>query len=204
MIFMLGRFLPSDFFFPEVCRPLAQSLSYQVIRSDRKTLSLEIRPGGELLVRAPKRLSDGEIRKFVLSKRDWIEKHRQKRLPATQPRMTRDQLHSLAQEALAWFPGRVSLYAPKVGVRHGRITIRAQHTRWGSCSAQGNLNFNCLLMLAPESVRDYVIVHELCHRKHMNHSPEFWASVEAVMPDYHVRRQWLKDHGSALLARLPE
>lgn len=184
---------------------MAQSISYQVIRSDRKTLSLEIRPGGELLVRAPKRLSDAQIRKFVLEKQDWIHKHLQKVRPAVPgERMTQSQLRELARDALAWFPARAALYAPKVGVGYGRVTIRAQHTRWGSCSAQGNLNFNCLLMLAPENIRDYVVVHELCHRRHMNHSPEFWAAVEAVLPDYKSRRQWLKDHGSALLARLPE
>jgi len=178
---------------------LAQSIAYQVVRSDRKTLSLEIRPGGELLVRSPKRLSDAEIRKFVLSKRRWIETHLQKACPADAlPRLTQEQLRALAQDALQWFPARTALYAPKVGVQYGRITIRAQHTRWGSCSARGNLNFNCLLMLAPESVRDYVVVHELCHRKHMNHSPEFWAEVQRHCPNYRDCRKWLKENGSCL------
>ena len=66
----------------------------------------------------------------------------------------------------------------------------------------GNLNFNCLLMLCPPEVLDYVVVHELCHRKHMNHSRAFWAEVERVLPDYQMRRNWLKEHGGALVERL--
>ena len=96
------------------------------------------------------------------------------------------------------------MYAPRIGVSYGRITIRSQRTRWGSCSAQGNLNFNCLLSLCPEEVRDYVVIHELCHRKEMNHSPKFWAEVEKVMPDYARHRKWLKENGGSLIARLPE
>ena len=94
-------------------------------------------------------------------------------------------------------------YAPLVGVSYGRITIRSQRGRWGSCSGAGNLNFNCLLMLTPPQVREYVVVHELCHRKQMNHSSQFWAEVERILPDYRQRRQWLKDQGGALIARLP-
>ncbi len=93
-------------------------------------------------------------------------------------------------------------FAPLVGVSYGRITIRNQRTRWGSCSGKGNLNFNCLLMLAPPEVLDYVVVHELCHRKEMNHSPRFWAEVARVLPDYQQRRRWLKEHGGALVQRM--
>lgn len=93
-------------------------------------------------------------------------------------------------------------FAPLVGVDYGRITIRAQRTRWGSCSAQGNLNFNCLLMLTPDDVIEYVVVHELCHRKEMNHSARFLAEVERVLPQYRESRRWLKEHGGGLIGRL--
>ena len=94
--------------------------------------------------------------------------------------------------------------APLAGVSFGRITIRAQKSRWGSCSAQGNLNFNCLLMLAPPEVLDSVVAHELCHLKQMNHSFKFWAEVEKIVPDYRSAKQWLKNCGPALIRRLPQ
>lgn len=109
------------------------------------------------------------------------------------------ELQVLADEALRVIPERVQFYAPVVGVTYGRITIRNQRTRWGSCSAKGNLNFNCLLMKAPPEVLDYVVVHELCHRLEMNHSPRFWAQVERVLPDYKVSRKWLREHGNELM-----
>jgi predicted metal-dependent hydrolase len=89
-----------------------------------------------------------------------------------------------------------------VGVTYGRITIRNQRSRWGSCSGKGNLNFNCLLMLTPSHVIDYVVVHELCHRLEMNHSPAFWAQVERVLPDYRKSREWLREHEKELIGRL--
>ena len=183
-----------------------QTVEVKILRSARRTVSVEIRPDGTVLVRAPQRMSQQQIRAFLDEKRSWIEKHR--RLAAARqaeraeiPALTAEEIRALAAQAKADLPARVARYAPVVGVTVGRITIRSQKTRWGSCSSRGNLNFNCLLMLAPPQVRDYVVVHELCHRKEMNHSPRFWAQVEQVMPDYRPRRQWLKDNGAALMAR---
>ena len=82
-----------------------------------------------------------------------------------------------------------------MGVSYGSITVREQKTRWGSCSAKGNLNFNWKLVLMPEEILDYVVVHELAHRLQMNHSTEFWDEVEKILPDYRKRRQWLKENG---------
>ena len=176
---------------------------YRLIRSQRKTLSLQLMPDGSLTVRAPLRMPESEIRKFVESKQNWIESHRAKltaRPP--QPHLSDVELRALADQALKIIPARVAYFAPLVGVRYGRITVRNQRSRWGSCSSQGNLNFNCLLMLCPEEIVDYVVVHELCHRKEMNHSPRFWAEVERVLPDYKQRLQWLKENGNAFMARM--
>lgn len=178
-----------------------EALSYTLIRSDRKTISIRITPEGSVEVRAPKRMPESSIRAFVISKEDWIRKHLQNKQP--QPKLSSREVRALADQALKTIPARVAHYAPLVGVTYGRITIRNQKTRWGSCSAKGNLNFNCLLMLTPPEIQDYVVIHELCHRKEMNHSPRFWAEVARVCPDYAVHRQWLKDNGAALLARLP-
>lgn len=182
-----------------------KAFSYKIIRSTRKTISIQITRDGQVLVRCPKGMGSDNIRKFVESKVDWIEKHLSKlaEMPKRPP-FTRDEIHALAQQALQSIPGRVAYFAPKVGVTYGRITIRSQRSRWGSCSSKGNLNFNCLLMLAPPEVLDYVVVHELCHRKEMNHSAKFWAEVEKVLPDYGPQRKWLKENGNLLIARLPE
>ena len=97
------------------------------------------------------------------------------------------------------FPVRGSYYLRNIGVDYGIITIREQKTRWGSCTSEGNLNFNWLLMLAPPEILDYVVVHELCHRKEMNHSAAFWREVEHILPDYRERKKWLKDNGWYLM-----
>jgi predicted metal-dependent hydrolase len=179
-------------------------LSYNVIRSSRKTVSLEICPDGSVLVRAPRRLSDRAIREFVTSKESWLrEKLRKFENRPVLPRLTAGKLEKLKKQAKEDLVARVRRFAPQVGVNFGRITIRAQRTRWGSCSREGNLNFNCLLMLSPPEIRDYVVIHELCHRREMNHSREFWAQVEKVCPDYRRCRAWLKENGNGLIARLP-
>ena len=82
---------------------------------------------------------------------------------------------------------------------YGRITVRDQKTRWGSCSQTGNLNFNFRLILAPSEVLDYVVVHELCHRRQMNHSTQFWQEVAQVLPDYRKRKAWLTENGWRLM-----
>ena len=176
-------------------------IPYRLVRSSRKTLSIQITPAGEVILRCPQRMSKREAEAFLESKRQWIAKHLSSRTPVIL--LTADELDWLVDAAKEDLPQRVQRLAPQLGVTWGRITIRSQHTRWGSCSAQGNLNFNCLLMLCPEEVRDYVVIHELCHRKQMNHSPAFWTEVEALCPDYKSRRQWLKTNGTALIGRLP-
>ena len=176
-------------------------IPYTLIRSSRKTVSIQITPAGEVLLRCPNRMSRKEAEAFLLSKRSWIEKHLAHR-PAVAP-LTPDELDWLTDAAKDDIPPRVRRLAAVLGISYGRVTIRSQHTRWGSCSAKGNLNFNCLLMLCPEEVRDYVVIHELCHRKEMNHSAPFWALVEAACPDYRTARQWLKENGAALIGRLP-
>ena len=181
-------------------------MEIEVIRSRRKTLSVEIRDG-HLLVRAPLRISNTEISRFLQEKQEWIDKHLarahvQEEAKKDIPLLTEVELRTLVQEAKRLIPDRVAYFARILGVSYGRITIRCQRTRWGSCSTRGNLNFNCLLMLAPPEVLDSVIVHELCHRKEMNHSKRFYSEVLRVMPDYHERYKWLKENGHMLMAML--
>lgn len=176
-------------------------IAYRVIRSDRRTLAIQILPDGEVVVRSPKRVSEKHIRAFVESKADWIQKHSK---PAVVPsqKFSPEELAQLTDRAASVIQQRLRYFAPLVGVTYGRVTIRHQRTRWGSCSAKGNLNFNCLLALTPPAVLDYVVVHELCHRKELNHSSRFWEAVRTVLPDYAVSRKWLKEHGNQLISKL--
>ena len=181
-------------------------MEFEVIRSRRRTMAAEIK-AGKLIVRAPLFATDRDIQRFLEKNKKWVETHlaeAQVREAEKQSvhKLTEEEIRTLAEKALREIPPRVAYYAPLIGVTYGRITIRNQRTKWGSCSSKGNLNFNCLLMLAPSEVRDSVIVHELCHRKEMNHSQRFYAEVLRVMPDYHERYSWLKKHGHTLMAML--
>lgn len=182
-------------------------LKVQIIRSQRKTLSIQIDSHGQVIARAPIYMPEADIRKFIQEKEDWIEKHLQKRQIEKEAlqeegKFTQEEIQKLANLATAVIPQKVAYYARLMNVTYGRITIRNQKTRWGSCTREGNLNFNCLLMMTPPEVLDYVVVHELCHRLEMNHSARFWVQVEKVMPDYKKHRKWLKEHGGKLMLRM--
>ena len=179
----------------------------QVIRSQRKTLALQINSEGQVIARAPMHMKQNEIERFIQEKAQWIEKHLKKRLLEQtalqeQGRFTEEEMKKLVNLATAVIPQKVSYYARLLHVTYGRITIRNQKTRWGSCTKEGNLNFNCLLMMAPPEVLDYVVIHELCHRLEMNHSSKFWSKVEQAMPDYKKYRKWLKEQGVKLMIRM--
>ena len=183
-------------------------IKINIIRTDRKTLSIQLKHG-QIIARAPLRMKDKEIYSFIESKKSWVEKNlakideRHKALDEVQP-FTEKEIKALAEKAKVIIPERVRYYAPKVGVTYNRITIRCQRTRWGSCSSKGNLNFNYLLALFPLEVIDSVVVHELCHRKHMNHSPQFYTEIEKVFPEYKKWHKWLSDNGGVYMGRLPK
>lgn len=178
-------------------------MEYELIRSKRKTIAASIK-NGKLIVRAPYYATNAEINSFVLKNQKLIEKHlakaqAQQKAAENLHRLTMEEIRALADQALQVIPERVKYYAPLVGVTYGKITIRNQRSKWGSCSSKGNLNFNCLLMLAPPEVIDSVVVHELCHRKEMNHSKKFYAEVLRVFPDYYKWNRWLKENGDTLM-----
>ena len=177
----------------------------RLIRARRKTLSIRITQKGNLEIRAPLGMPKGEIKAFLKEKAQWIETHRAKVLAeyaqGQEAPLGEEEILTLAEQMRQRLPEKLNRHAASMGVTFGRVTIRCQQTRWGSCSSRGNLNFNCLLMLAPEEVLDYVVVHELAHRKQMNHSALFWQEVERECPDYKNSLLWLKDRGGALLSR---
>ena len=177
----------------------------RLIRARRKTLSIRITQEGNLEIRAPMGMPKGEIEAFLKEKAQWIETHRAKVLAeyaqGQEAPLGEEEILTLAEQMRQRLPEKLNRHAASMGVTFGRVTIRCQQTRWGSCSGKGNLNFNCLLMLAPEEVLDYVVVHELAHRKQMNHSALFWREVAREYPDYKKSLRWLKDRGGALLSR---
>ena len=183
-------------------------ITVRVVRSKRKTIGLHITKDGNAEVRAPYYATKGEIESFIRENTEWIRKHaaqaRERAQIAEQtPKLSQTELNHLVRVARKVFAERVAYYAPLLGVSYNKITVRKQRTRWGSCTKDGNLSFNALLVLAPPEVLDSVVVHELCHRLEMNHSPRFYAQIDRVFPDYKKWDKWLKKNGDALLNRLP-
>lgn len=182
-------------------------LPYEVVYSRRKTCAVSISAEGKITLRLPLRTSDAQIRRLLSDKQHWIITHYLEAVEQRENRPVSDLTDAqraalekrYIEAAKEYFPKRAAYFAPITGGTYHRITIRDQKTRWGSCSTRGTLSFNWRLMLAPPAVLDYVVVHELCHLTHMDHSKAFWALVESACPDYRSHRKWLKDHGQTLV-----
>ena len=182
------------------------TLPFTVIKSRRKTMAISISRDGDILFRVPLRTGEREIMRLAEEKSRWIITHyleirdRKNSRPVSDlSAVQRDALEKRYKEAArSYIPKRAAYYHAMTGGVYNRISIRDQKTRWGSCSSKGTLSFNWRLMLAPPAVLDYVVVHELCHLTHMDHSPAFWQAVEALCPDYRQLRLWLKEHGDEL------
>jgi predicted metal-dependent hydrolase len=215
---------------------------YKIIRTDRRTIALQITEEGKLIVKAPLKVSDEKIMEVVLKHKKWIER-KIKEVLSRDPKAGKKEFVNgesflylgrsyklyivenqeepirfengfflskkflpYAQEVLtAWYKEsalekisqRVEFYAKKAGLKYGRIRITDAQRRWGSCSGN-NLNFSWRLIMAPLSVIDYVVVHELVHLEEKNHSESFWTKVKVLMPDYQKHHQWLKENGHLL------
>ncbi len=184
-----------------------KQFDYYITYSSRKTVGLCVRDGHTVEIKAPRGTPDSRVQEILRRHEAWILRHLEKRRESVEKaegrKYTYEELDRLADQALKAIPPLVRRYAETLRVSVGRITVRNQKTRWGSCSSAGNLNFNCLLMLAPRDVLEYVVVHELCHRLEMNHSPRFWALVGQTLPGYRTAYDWLKKNGQSLLDRLP-
>ena len=172
-------------------------ISYEIIYSKRKSVAIQIRPDGQVIVRAPYGCPRSFINSFIHQKADWIVKHsaenkqryeKQVQLKKDRPTLSDAQRKRYIETARSIFTQKAAYYARLIGVTYGRISIREQ----------GNLNFNWRLIFAPEEVVDYIVVHELAHRKEMNHSRAFYNVVASVLPDYKVQEKWLKENGEKL------
>ncbi len=186
-------------------------IHYTLARSSRRSYSIEISAEGVITMRVPNRTSEKAINDILMERASWIlihekkQKDKAKKRQEEKPKLSeeeRERTRKLAAERIKpILQERIAYYEPMLPKTHRplrTVTIRAQKTRWGSCSAKGGLNFNVKLYFAPPEALDYVVVHELCHLCEMNHGPRFWALVAQIMPDYQVWRKWLRDNGSSL------
>ncbi|WP_180272781.1 M48 family metallopeptidase [Konateibacter massiliensis] len=227
----------------DVIEHKSQVIQYKTIRSDRRSIAISVRPTREVIVRAPRQISDRELERLVKSKADWIltklnemPKHI---VPSTEKQykdgdeilfrgkeytlrvqkmysISKSQIILGAEEItiirkagekkepkellLLWYKEqarefvleRISFYSPLIKKPIGDVRIKSQKKRWGSCSSQGNLNFNWRIILMPDKMSDYIVVHEMCHLKYLNHSRSYWDSVASILPDYKERENWIK------------
>ena len=167
---------------------------YRTVRSRRRTMALELSRDGELIVRLPFCVSDRAAAQFVREHADWIARARERQEARRQahPEPTPQEAEALRRRAKEVLPGKVAWYAARMGVTPTGIRITSARTRFGSCSAKNSLSFSWRLMDYPEDAIDYVVVHELAHIRHHNHSKAFYAFVERFLPDYRQRAALLR------------
>ena len=179
----------------------------KIIRSTRKSIGIEIKSDLTVIVRAPLFLSDNTVKKLVLEKEDWIDKKIEQiknKSSLSLPAFTQKEIEILREKTRVTITPKAEYFAKILNVSFNKLSVKKQISVWGSCSAKQNINFNLLLCLCPDEVIDYIVVHELCHLKELNHSKRFWSEVEKVLPNYKSLRLWLKTNGGALIKRLPK
>lgn len=167
-----------------------------IVYSNRKTLAMEVDANTGVTVRAPKRASKSEIDAFIQAHEQWLERALER--VAQRARNTpvypedEEEIAHLKKLAAQHIPPRVAYYAALLGVQPSKVGITRARKRFGSCSGKNAIHFSCFLMLYSERAIDYVVVHELCHIRHKNHSAAFYRAVESILPDYKEREKELK------------
>ena len=170
--------------------------TYKLIRSERRTLAMELSPEGDLILRAPRRMPLRLIEQFVASHETWIAKHREKirrRAEFDEAHFSdEEQIQSLITRAKAILPEKTEYWAKIMGVTPTGVRITRAKKRFGSCSPENRIAYSYRLMAYPEEAIDYVVVHELSHIRHKNHSPDFYAFIARFLPNYKAREAILK------------
>ena len=172
---------------------MVNSVEYRVVYSARKTISISVN-GTDVVVKAPFGTDDETVKKVITKYSAWIEKALkfQKKKEELTKDLTPDDIKRLKKEAKKYLAEKTEYFANIMGLKYGRITITSAQKRFGSCSSKGNISYSYRLMLYPEAAREYVVVHELAHLVQMNHSKEFYAVIERILPDYKRRKRMLK------------
>ena len=168
---------------------------YELIRSRRRTMALEITGDCRVLVRAPMHVTQAEADAFFNRHGDWVARHlerQRQRASALPPPPTREEIRGLKARAQAVLPGKVAYWSQRTGLVPSGVKITTARKRYGSCRGTNGLCFSCFLMRCPEEAVDLVVVHELCHIRVKNHGPDFYALLETYLPDYRERKRLLR------------
>lgn len=182
-------------------------IKYKVIYSKRKTIAIVINKDGEVTIRAPKIriFNKQEIENFVKSKESWIIKNldkinKNKKIQRKKiiDGLSKKELEIKKEEARKIISEKIYSFAKSYNFKFLKLRLSTAKTRWGSCSTTGTISINWHLIFAPEEVLNYVLIHELCHTKHHNHSKYFWNEVEKIIPNYKENRKWLRENGDTL------
>lgn len=162
-----------------------------------KYLRLTVHPGGRVVLSGPLRASQRSIEKFLRLHAGWIEKNVKKLAklkPVSEKSFTRTQYLKNKEAARKLVKERLAHFNKLYGYKYNRVSITNPKTRWGSCSDKGNMSFSARIVLLPQELQDYIVVHELCHLKELNHSKDFWALVERAIPNYKELRKKLRNN----------
>ena len=154
-----------------------------ILSSTRRStrISLSVRPTGKVKLSFPLYTSERRALEFLEQKIEWVVAAQKRyRERAITPALSKAEIEQLRKVAKAYLPQRVEYWASRLSLRYGKVTVRATRSKWGSCSGSGNISLSLFLMQLPEHLRDYVIIHELCHTVHHNHSPKFHALVNQL------------------------
>jgi predicted metal-dependent hydrolase len=168
---------------------------YYIRHKRARRYLLRVDHDGRVRVTIPRGGSKREADAFAARNQTWIARQRAR---ITQPLFSPEERRAWRQRAAAELPPRLLAFAASFGLSVGKVTVRNQRTRWGSCGRDGHITLNWRLVLMPEHVRDYVLIHELMHLRRLDHSPEYWRLVAAACPGYREARQWLRAHGPGL------
>ncbi|MBQ6893414.1 MAG: M48 family metallopeptidase [Clostridia bacterium] len=167
-------------------------IEYELRRSSRRTLSIEVNREAKVVVHAPYRMPISQIEGFVQSHLNWILEKQKAAKAKMLPELSESEISALKGKAREVLTEKTQYYAALMGVTYSHIGISSAKTRFGSCSKKGSINYSWRLMLYPPAAWDYVVVHELCHLTHFDHSKAFWQTVEKYLPDYKERQKLLK------------
>ena len=176
-----------------------ERIEYELIRSPRRTMSVEVDTNGGVLVRAPRFAPRWQIEAFVKERAEWINRARERQAKRLKnlPDIREEDKPYYVKQAKAVLPGKIRRYAASMGVEPMGLTVTSARTRFGSCSGQNRLSFSWRLMAYPEAAIDYVVVHELAHIRYKDHSRAFYAFIESVLPDYMERIRILQGRQEA-------